>query len=157
MYSEAGVNDKTSRLYVEESNLKLANTENKYDKFKGYFYRWLSNFGESPWLVLAWIAGVILLWAAFYWYVDINSPGTGVFECDNPKFYENIFVCSEVSSKGHHPLSNLYFSFVTFTTLGFGDFSPTVGAARALASIQALLGLFLSSLFIATFLRKFSR
>jgi tetratricopeptide (TPR) repeat protein len=157
MFSDAGVNEKASGLYIEESKLKLTHTDGFYNRLKGNSYRCLSNFGESPWLVLGWIFAIIVLWALLYWLVDINSPGTGIFKCDNPKGHETVLQCYEVSGKDSHPLSNLYFSFVTFTTLGFGDFSPTVGVARALAAIQALLGLFLSSLFIATFLRKFTR
>lgn len=34
----------------------------------------------------------------------------------------------------------IYFSFVTQTTLGYGDISPTTGFAKALASTQALVG-----------------
>jgi Ion channel len=42
---------------------------------------------------------------------------------------------------GEHSQSEyLYFSFVTLTTLGFGDLSPSVGVAQALVVIEALLG-----------------
>ena len=34
----------------------------------------------------------------------------------------------------------LYFSFVTLTTLGFGDLSPSVGLPQALTVLEALLG-----------------
>ena len=34
----------------------------------------------------------------------------------------------------------IYFSLVTQTTLGYGDLSPTLGAARIIASFQAILG-----------------
>jgi len=34
----------------------------------------------------------------------------------------------------------LYYSFVTLTTLGFGDLSPSVGLPQALTAIEALLG-----------------
>lgn len=34
----------------------------------------------------------------------------------------------------------IYFSFVTQTTLGYGDISPTTGFAKALTSTQALVG-----------------
>jgi Ion channel len=42
---------------------------------------------------------------------------------------------------GAHPQSEyLYFSFVTLTTLGFGDLSPSVGLPQALTVMEALLG-----------------
>jgi hypothetical protein len=34
----------------------------------------------------------------------------------------------------------LYFSFITLTTVGYGDFTPATGLGRSLASIEALLG-----------------
>ena len=34
----------------------------------------------------------------------------------------------------------VYFSFVTLTTLGFGDLSPSVGLPQALTALEALLG-----------------
>jgi voltage-gated potassium channel len=42
---------------------------------------------------------------------------------------------------GEHAQSEfLYYSFVTLTTLGFGDLSPTVGLPQALTAIEALFG-----------------
>ena len=43
----------------------------------------------------------------------------------------------------------LYFSVVTFTTLGYGDFQPAV-SARLLAAIEALLGYVYLGLMVAT-------
>ena len=43
--------------------------------------------------------------------------------------------------EGPHAQSEyLYFSFVTLTTLGFGDLSPAVGLPQALTVLEALLG-----------------
>jgi len=42
---------------------------------------------------------------------------------------------------GEHAQSEyVYFSFVTLTTLGFGDLSPSVGLPQALTALEALLG-----------------
>ena len=41
---------------------------------------------------------------------------------------------------GHVQSEYLYFSFVTLTTLGFGDLSPSVGLPQALVALEALLG-----------------
>lgn len=40
----------------------------------------------------------------------------------------------------HKESEYLYFSFVTLTTLGFGDLSPAVGLPQALTALEALLG-----------------
>jgi voltage-gated potassium channel len=45
------------------------------------------------------------------------------------------------AQEGPHPQSEfLYFSFVTLTTLGFGDLSPAVGLPQALTVLEALSG-----------------
>jgi voltage-gated potassium channel len=40
----------------------------------------------------------------------------------------------------HEQSEYVYFSFVTLTTLGFGDLSPSVGLPQALVALEALLG-----------------
>nr|WP_274612165.1 potassium channel family protein [Vibrio vulnificus] len=155
LFSESGVNDEASKLYIEECDINRKEAKG-FVKVKLHFYKFLSNYGESPWFVLFWIAIVIVLWAFFYSLFDINLPSGGIFNCDL-SVVDNIR-CSEIASTQEpHPLTYIYFSFVTFTTLGYGDYSPVEGGARFFASAQALIGLILSSLFIATFIRKFSR
>ena len=43
----------------------------------------------------------------------------------------------------------LYFSFVTMTTLGYGDVTPISSVARLLAYMQAVFGLFYIAIFVA--------
>lgn len=50
-------------------------------------------------------------------------------------------------------LTCLYFSGVTFTTLGYGDIAPN-GIVRVLAMLEAGLGAFLMALFVFTFTRR---
>lgn len=40
------------------------------------------------------------------------------------------------------PADRLYFSFITQTTVGYGDYAPSAGAAKAVAVLQALVGQF---------------
>ncbi len=49
-------------------------------------------------------------------------------------------------------LTFIYFSAVTFTTLGYGDISPVSAAARLVAATQALLGMVINVVFIAILL-----
>ena len=45
------------------------------------------------------------------------------------------------AQEGAHQQSEyVYFSFVTLTTLGFGDLSPALGLPQALVALEALLG-----------------
>lgn len=45
----------------------------------------------------------------------------------------------------------LYFSVVTFTTLGYGDITPKTDLLKALAASQAALGAFTMGLIVAGF------
>lgn len=51
-------------------------------------------------------------------------------------------------SEPARPLDFIYFSIVTFTTLGYGDFRPTP-AARPFAALEALLGYVMLGLFVS--------
>ncbi len=53
-------------------------------------------------------------------------------------------------------LNCLYFSFVTFTTLGYGDLHP-VGITKTFAAIEAFTGAFMLALFVLTMGRKMMR
>jgi len=48
----------------------------------------------------------------------------------------------------------LYFSTVTFTTLGIGDFVPIEGSARILVGTEAFIGAFVMALFVYTFAKS---
>jgi len=102
---------------------------------KNSIYKGLSNYGESPFRVLGWGTLIILICAVLYFIFGLNVP-----ESEDVSF-----------------LAYLYYSVVTFTTLGYGDFSPLVGVSRFISAAQAILGLFFTSLFLVTFVRKFSR
>jgi hypothetical protein len=45
-------------------------------------------------------------------------------------------------TRSDSPLDNLYFSIITWTTVGYGDFVPSSKVSQALAAYEALLGYF---------------
>jgi len=49
---------------------------------------------------------------------------------------------------------SLYFSTITFTTLGYGDFRHLEGLGRILVGSEAFIGAFMMSLFVYTFTRR---
>jgi uncharacterized protein YjbI with pentapeptide repeats len=54
-------------------------------------------------------------------------------------------------------LDYIYYSTITYTTVGYGDFVPKpVPAFRMLAAAEAFLGVFLAGLFVFTLARKYS-
>jgi len=155
LYSSLGLNDKASEVYIQECDERRSKSDG-FDKVKRNVYKYLSNYGENPWLVLVWSVGVILLWSWMFFLSGINVPGNGNYDCIS-KVEETGYLCNEGAVTDEGYFTHLYFSAVTFSTLGYGDYSPVEGFSRFLASVEALIGLILMSLFIATFLRKFSR
>ena len=70
-----------------------------------------------------------LAFAFAYTIVDIVVPGS----------FDGIsYVMAEEGHREFHGF--LYFSFVTLTTLGYGDILPIMPAARAMAYMEAILG-----------------
>ena len=76
-----------------------------------------------------------LLWAVTYAIVEMLSPGS-------------FAGFSEPLSQGWSS-EWLYFSFVTMTTLGYGDLTPVSASARTLAYMQAVFGQFYIAILVA--------
>lgn len=75
------------------------------------------------------------LWAFAYSLLDVVAPGS--------------FNGIGVGTDRGWDSGWLYFSFVTMTTLGYGDISPVSATARTLAYMQAVFGLFYIAILVA--------
>lgn len=82
-------------------------------------------------------------WALLYVLVFFNDPGSFQFSFDLPWIEEATNDTSSVFSVF------CYFSFVTMTTLGYGDIIPTSDVSRTLAWLQAVLGQLYVAILIA--------
>lgn len=102
------------------------------------FGRLLFGYGERPVRVLVGGALIIVLCALFY-----SQPGALVYRDGTiePSFFQG-----------------LYFSTITFTTLGYGDYSPSPhGFCRQVAMAEAIAGGCLMALFVVCLAKRFSR
>ena len=115
------------------------------DAYFGYRFRSLTGivdvfmllscgFGVKPCLPLIWGLFIVLLFAGFY------KRGNGI-----RRLKENDEDDSRVSYG-----DALYFSIVTFTTVGFGDWYPVDRYRKAAVVIEGLLGWLILALFIVT-------
>lgn len=86
----------------------------------------------------------ITVCSIIYGVVDVFAPSVGdiTYGTSNPPIAK--------------PWLYLYFSIVTFTTLGFGDVSAT-GNLALLSAGQALSGALMMALIIAVFARQWMR
>lgn len=103
-------------------------------------------YGESPARVILFSVSLILLFATLYFFAGLSFSGESLAFDLNSSWLENLKVY----------FSALYFSVVTFTTLGYGDLAP-VGIARALAALEAFMGSFTLALFVVVFVKKMTR
>jgi len=84
-----------------------------------------------------------LLFALFYAHMEYRQPGTFATS-------QAIFAEDAMSESNLFPLFT-YFSFVTLTTLGYGDISPVAEHARTLAWFEALVGQLYLAVMVAGF------
>jgi len=103
-------------------------------------------YGERPLRVVMFSLIVILFFALMYWMVGIEGPDHFIQINSKHSIEEN---ASEL-------LNSVYFSVVTFTTLGYGDIVP-IGVSRLLAAIEAFVGSFTIALFVVVFVKKMTR
>jgi hypothetical protein len=132
-------------------------------------------YGESVRRVAAIAGAVVLLWTFLYPLGDWVVPNPGTPEArQRGATPESDTSVSDVALEypawpGEHGdvprflgelgdtlLDSLYFSAVTFTTLGFGDFSPT-GFGRVLATVEAALGVTLFAVLVFVLGRRATR
>ncbi|WP_371372299.1 potassium channel family protein [Thalassotalea aquiviva] len=76
-----------------------------------------------------------LVWSYIYALIDFYSPGA-ILSIDSNNVFE------------YFP-QYLYFSFVTITTLGYGDISPTTNIAQNWVVFEAIVGQFYLAILIA--------
>jgi hypothetical protein len=134
VYKRAGDQDGAGLFYEREMDMKRALSKGTERLWHGALWA-LCGYGERPIRAIGTFLLCILAYAVAYTFLDVIGPN-GPIDGD---FWEA-----------------LYFSAVTFTTLGYGDMRPD-GLARLLASTEALLGIFTISLFIFVFCRRMVR
>jgi hypothetical protein len=103
-------------------------------------------YGESPLRVVLFSWLLIFFSSLLYFVFGLRFAGEfQVFSIHNTLMDNGIFF-----------LECLYYSVVTFTTLGYGDFIP-VGLSRVVAALEAFVGSFTIALFVVVFVKKMTR
>jgi len=99
------------------------------------FLNGIFGYGEQPGKVIVTAFLIILLFSFLFMTSGISNVGIEQITSNN------FFDC-------------IYFSTITFTTLGYGDFRPLEGVGRILAGSEAFIGAFMMALFVYTFARR---
>ena len=99
------------------------------------FLNGIFGYGEQPVKVIISAMSIILIFTFLFMSSGIGGTGIG------GSISKNFLDC-------------VYFSTVTFTTLGYGDFRPLEGWGRIFAGTEAFIGAFMMALFVYTFARR---
>ncbi len=103
-------------------------------------------YGEKPIRVILFSIATIITFAILYFLLGLSFSGDSLAFNPELSAWQNTQIF----------FSSLYFSVVTFTTLGYGDLAP-IGIARALAALEAFIGSFTLALFVVVFVKKMTR
>ncbi len=127
-----------------------------------YFLWWLtSRWGESIWRWLGWSVALVFLFAAIYTFGSERDGG--------PLIIERPIVTGEYAAGGDKLVfgnkvvakpdfyTSLYFSVVTFTTLGFGDVTQNGPVGKLVIVVEVILGYVMLGGLIAIFANTFVR
>jgi len=125
------------RLQLPRYSIKRL-TSKMIDLFCGY--------GEAPLRIVGISIMMIFICALLYAFTGLNYQGEIQTFSSQLSFFDNFKLF----------LSCLYYSVVTFTTLGYGDFTP-IGISRAIAALEAFTGSFTIALFVVVFVKKMTR
>jgi voltage-gated potassium channel len=85
-----------------------------------------------------------LMWTVAYWLVDQLTPG-GAFSFNTNR-----------GAQSMNGFTGFYFSFITLSTVGYGDITPVSRAARWLAAMEATTGLLYVAVLIARLVSVYS-
>ena len=85
-----------------------------------------------------------LMWTMAYWLVDQLTPG-GAFSFN-----------TKAGPRSINGFNGFYFSFITLSTVGFGDITPVSRMARWLAAMEAMTGLLYVAVLIARLVSMYS-
>ena len=128
-------------------------------KFLNWFKLSISSFiygyGENPWYVIRFALIIIFLFAILLYFSGIvNSDRTNLIIEFIKKSQGDEYTLKYLGPILGSILDCLYFSVVTFTTLGYGDFQPAVGLSRIFVSLESIIGAITMALFVYTFARR---
>ena len=100
----------------------------------------LSGYTEKPNRVIVSALGTVFVFGLTYYLLDAVQCAAGSFSGAKVGLWDSI-----------------YFSFITFTTVGFGDFIPKSYLwVKALVSLEAFSGPFMAGLYIFTLTRRYA-
>jgi len=135
--------------------IKWLLTKKSLRYFKLFFSNFIYQYGENPWRVIRFAAIIVFVFAIIFRITGITLN----YSLSTPMEYfreinENTLILKYVGPILGDFWNCMYFSTVTFTTLGLGDFHPVESWGRIFVGTEAFIGAFMMALFVYTFARR---
>ncbi len=158
-FQQVGLHTHARKAYVGEMDarrkvvwIRIREDINKAKELGvGYpYWIWLSilklscGYGERPARLLLWTSLVVITFAIAYYP---NPWGWGFIELEGVEW-------SAKSISIHNAIESLYFSVVTFATLGYGDIRPANDLARIYICVEVFAGYMVFALFVTLMARR---
>ena len=171
LHSENGQPKKSRhyRIRSREARRKLALAQRKPGRWAlSEFINRFTLYGES-WMRLLVISGLVVVGSGLLYpflgglrFSSNNGQTTRVTSEMLPNYLPVSWVPFELPLEGLPDilvtfLASMYFSVVTFTTLGYGDAQPVGPAAKLLAGFESLSGVVLMAVLVFVLTRKATR
>lgn len=137
---------KESYYREKDARRRLAwDRDNYWEAIKWELSRWVMRYGGSPYRIL-FVSLLVIVVAALLFPLtggiqEIQDGQTITYTIENPKNAPTWWI-------GRVFFKSLYFSVVTFATLGYGDIQPIGTWARTLAGVETIIGTLLSALLV---------
>ena len=137
------------KLTIREKHVRRKQALAEKDYFtwlKFVFYRWPLGYGEKIRNVVATSILTIIGFSIIYPFVGgvEAGPNAGILYNFNFGLKSPIIIPEWIEVFG----LNLYFSSVTFTTLGYGDIQPASFTVQTLASVESFIGALLMAFLV---------
>jgi Ion channel len=134
-FQTGGDADQASQCYVDA--MKLERDRGTGSKKLWLWIGWiLWGWGERPLHVVASASAIIAFYAIGYLICGIKPIA---------------------DSRWDLILDSIYFSIITFATVGYGDITPGSSWSKLLAASEGLMGIFFTGLFLVTFVKRSTR
>lgn len=114
--------------------------------FQRYVFDYVGRYATAPTRVLVNASAAVVLYAVIYHLCTEYAPALGRVATALPENMNQV----------HHFSNSLYYSAITFCTVGYGDYFAE-GLVKPLAALEGFSGIFLMSYFTVAFVRKILR
>ncbi|NDJ81240.1 two pore domain potassium channel family protein [Vibrio campbellii] len=153
-YDLDGDHKSASRMFVHEKNTEKE-AAGFLEKLILNLHKYTSFYGELPILVCGYMLVAILLASSAFYFAGTSDfcPSSEIGVVAEKATQDDIACDSSEDNIGN----SIYMSIVTFTTLGYGEITPVNVVGKVTSILLSFLGVILSSLFMVTFVRKYSR